>query len=302
MLLKSQHHKLRHLVHPELTWYPNGQSALTGDLLTLFQALDRYFLNLSHGFQAKECRYGLFIHSKCLERIDYLHSFPQHATFALNLSDDKENLQAFQNSSFYQSDGTITLTQVDGPANILTPAACYHFYIHHQNSELQTPLYLTTMQQCFRRESEYKPLERQWCFSMREIVCIGSMEAVQRYLMTVREQVDTLLKALKLPVVWQAATDPFFDPSNNTKFFLQKIQPNKTEIVFNDRLAIGSLNFHRNYFGESFDIRYQGNPAMSACMAFGIERWIAAILHQFGPERRDWPQQELGMLSDGAEL
>src|SRR5438874_9913215 len=35
-------------------------------------------------------------------------------------------------------------------------------------------VYVTTRAACFRRESYYRPLQRQWSFSMREIVCLGT--------------------------------------------------------------------------------------------------------------------------------
>jgi hypothetical protein len=70
---------------------------------------------------------------------------------------------------------------------------------------------------------------------------------------------------------------------------MQKLDPVKTEMVFENRLAIGSVNFHRNYFGEAFDIQCGGEAAFSGCVAFGVERWIAAWLSTFGPQSGDWP-------------
>jgi len=49
-----------------------------------------------------------------------------------------------------------------------------------------------------------------------------------------------------------------------------------------DGHAVSSLNYHRNYFGEKFDIRYQGEPVHTSCVAFGIERWIAMLAERFG--------------------
>ncbi|MFZ8360661.1 hypothetical protein ACO1LX_19875, partial [Staphylococcus aureus] len=65
---------------------------------------------------------------------------------------------------------------------VLTPAACYHFYDELEGRTLDATSFLTTRCVCYRREKQYLPLERQWAFSMREIVCFGSMETVQSYL------------------------------------------------------------------------------------------------------------------------
>jgi hypothetical protein len=86
-----------------------------------------------------------------------------------------------------------------------------------------------------------------------------------------------------------AASDPFFDPSRNPKFLAQRLDPVKTEMIFGDGLAIGSINFHRNYFGEAFGIARGGEAAFSGCVAFGLERWLYAFLSRFGPDVRRWP-------------
>jgi len=87
-----------------------------------------------------------------------------------------------------------------------------------------------------------------------------------------------------MPVEFQNATDPFFNPSKNPKYLMQKLDPVKTEMIFDGKLAIGSLNFHRNYFGEAFQISRDGKEAFSGCVAFGLERWIYALVHTFGTD------------------
>jgi hypothetical protein len=70
---------------------------------------------------------------------------------------------------------------------------------------------------------------------------------------------------------------------------MQKLDPVKIEMVFNGDLAIGSVNFHRNYFGEAFRITRAGADAYSGCIAFGVERWIFAFLTHFGTDEAGWP-------------
>ena len=60
-------------------------------------------------------------------------------------------------------------------------------------------------------------------------------------------------------------------------------------MVFADHLAIGSVNFHRNYFGEAFGITRDGQEAYSGCVAFGVERWLYAWLAHFGTDEAGWP-------------
>lgn len=281
------------LSHPDLRWDESGQSGISGDLLDLFRALDRSIVNLSSEFTVKEHFFPALIPITELTKVDYLHSFPQHATFPVHMEASHENLKAFRAKPVV--DDVVQLTKLSPVKDILTPAACYHCYIHYQEQTLLTPLYLTTKCRCFRHEEYYKPLERQWDFSMREIVCIGSMDDIQSYINVMRTKTEQFIESIGLPISWDLATDAFFDPANSPKHLMQKLQPNKTEMVFDGQLAIGSVNLHRNYFGESFSITCGEEAAHSACVAFGLERWLAAILHHFGPNRSNWPTAALAM-------
>lgn len=277
-----------------VNWYPNGQTSISGPVLKLFRALDREFFKIACKYSAEEHRFPIFIPVAELQKVDYLRSFPQLATFPCCLESVPENLLSFSQKDPLGADGSVQFTNTAPVQDILTPAACYHFYVRFQGQTFPKARYLTTLAQCFRRESHYVPMERQWTFAMREIVCIGTSEEVQEFLGNCRKDVEALMARTGIKVSWDVATDPFFNPSRNPKYLLQKIQPSKTEMVFENRLAIGSVNFHRNYFGEAFKIVREGQEAYSGCVAFGVERWISAILNQFGPNPDQWPQ-----LADG---
>lgn len=277
------------LSHPDLVWFESGQSAIGGDLVGLYKALDRRFVELGRSLKVKEFSFPSFIELEDLKRIDYLHSFPHLATFPVSLDSSEANIAEFRREVIDAEKNTIKLTKLSPVHVILTPAACYHFYIRFKKQTLNEPLYLTTRCTCFRHEDYYVPLERQWNFSMREIVCIGSMTEVQNFVDTMKIKVNQLLSDIHLNLQWETASDPFFDPSNNPKALMQKLQPNKVEMLYQNRLAIGSVNSHRNYFGEAYEISRNGEPAYSACVAFGVDRWIAAFLHEYGTLRRDWP-------------
>jgi seryl-tRNA synthetase len=273
---------------PGLTWHENGQSSLSGDLLGLERRLDGLFLSWAGEWGAEEYRFPTFIAARELARIDYFHSFPHLVTFPVALDEAQDNLARFV-ADEPLSDGAVRLTSLAPVRDVLTPAACYHFYAHFRGSAFERPAYLTTRNTCFRRESYYAPLRRQWSFGMRELVCVGTAAEVESFLETTRERVAAFLARIGLPVGWAHATDPFFNPTRNPKYVAQKLEPVKTELVFGDDLAIGSVNFHRGYMGEAFEIRRGGECAYSGCVAFGLERWLYALTSHFGPELRDWP-------------
>lgn len=274
---------------PDYRWLENGQSAFSGKLLDLYRNLDRSFLSWAGEFRAVEYRFPVFISARELARIDYFRSFPHLVTFPVALDSSEANIKRFIDNSPVNDGGEVSLTSTAPIRDALTPAACYHFYAQFRGERLAAPKYLTTCATCFRRESHYLPLERQWSFSMREIVCIGTAEEVKEFLRAAEAKAVGFFKERGLRVELKNATDPFFNPSSNPKYLLQKLDPVKSEMMFEDRLAIGSINFHRNYFGEAFDIHREGREAFSGCIAFGLERFMYAFLNQFGSDESNWP-------------
>ncbi|HEX6737311.1 MAG TPA: hypothetical protein VF310_03455 [Vicinamibacteria bacterium] len=279
---------MRHI--PGLEWLPSGQAVLSGPLLAAFRFLDVRFARWARDVGAVEYRFPLFLSARDLQRLDYFRSFPHLVTFPVALDEDPESLRAFAAAEEpVDGDGVLRLGPLAPAREVLTPAACYHFYSLLQGRDLAAPQHLTTVATCFRREAYYRPLQRQWNFTMRELVCLGTLEEVQEFLDTLRARAEELVAALDLPVEWRAATDPFFDPARNPRHLAQTVDPVKTELVYGGELAIGSVNVHRSFFGDAFGITRDGEPAFSGCLAFGLERWLYALLTRYGPDPRAWP-------------
>jgi len=274
---------------PGLRWVPNGQSVLSGELLARAEWLDGAFLAMASAWGAEDHRFPSILAAAVLERIDWFRSFPQLATFPACLDAGGANLARFIEGQPVTADGIVHPTDLAPIGDVLTPAACYHVYDHLGDRTFDRPRYLTTRNTCFRREEHYQPLERQWSFSMREIVCIGTAEEARSFVEAATAEVDRFVAGIGLPVRWEHATDPFFRPSKNPQYLMQQVDPTKHELVFQDRLAIASTNLHHDHFGRAFGITRDGEPARTACIAFGIERWLSAFVHQFGPEAASWP-------------
>lgn len=273
---------------PGLRWVPNGQSVLSGPLLELAERIDHRFLILSARWGATDHRFPTFLAATVLERIDWFRSFPQLATFPVCLDRDEANLTRFTTGQPVDGEGRVQPTGLAPIRDVLTPAACYHLYDHHQGRAFDRPRHFTTRNTCFRREDHYVPLERQWSFTMREIVCMGTAVETRAFVDEATAEVDRLVADIDLPVRWEHATDPFFRPSENPQYLMQQVDPTKEELLFEGRLAVASTNMHHDHFGRAFDIRRDGEPVRTACIAFGIERWVAAFLHHYGTEG-PWP-------------
>jgi seryl-tRNA synthetase len=276
------------MISPGVHWNDNGYATFTGLALKLYYKLDSLFSGWAEQWNATTYHVPSFISATEMQKIDYFRSFPHLITFPVTLQNEQENLLEFAKQDL---DESITLTASVPIRNILTPAACYHFFILLQQQSFDSPQYLTTRGSCFRNETHYSPLERQWNFSMREIVCIGTMQDVNVFLSSMRNTLQNYFSSIALPIEWIEATDPFFNPAANPKYLAQILEPVKTEMLFEKRLAIGSVNLHRNFFGETFRIQCNGREAFSGCLAFGVERWMYAFLSHFGPHEDSWPLQ-----------
>jgi seryl-tRNA synthetase len=262
-------------------WHASGQASLSGPLLALAQQLDEGFSLLAGAWGAAAERHPATLPASVLNRTGYLRSFPHQATFAVGI--EPAGLDQFA------TDPDQDPRPLLGPATeILTPAACYHLYPAHQGQELDGPLYLTTVNTCYRREAAYIPLRRQWSFTMREIVCAGAAQDTAGFARKATAAASCLCELTGLPARWEQATDPFFQPLKNSAYMLQKLSPVKQELVYAG-LAIGSVNQHHEHFGEAFGISCGGKPAHTACAAFGIERWLFAVTDAFGSEPAGWP-------------
>jgi hypothetical protein len=277
---------MRHI--PGLEWLTSGQAVLSGPLLEAFRFLDVRFARWARDAGAAEYRFPLFLSAGDLQRFDYLRAFPHQATFPAALDEDPAALRAFAEAAEpLDPEGALRLGRLAPVREVLTPAACYHFYALLQGRELEAPRHLTTVATCFRREAYYRPLQRQWNFTMRELVCLGTPDEVQDLLQAMRARAEELVAALDLPVTWRPATDPCFDPARRPE--APASEPLKTEMVYDGELALGSVSSHGRVFGEAFGITRAGAPASSGCVAFGLERWLYALLTRHGPDPRAWP-------------
>lgn len=276
-------------------WNEGGFAVTGGPSMRLFQRIEKLFLRLAAKSGAEEFHFPVFISAKELKKLDYFKSFPQLIHFPVSLKMDDENLTKFAEGEHMSAKGEMNLTEIGPICECLTPAACYHFYIYHQGMKLPHTKFLTTRAHCFRQEKFYEPLRRQRNFNMREIVALGKVDDVKPFLNRYKELMTSVLDQLKLPVSWEIATDPFFDPGN-PKLLMQTIDPVKQEMIFMkdtpEELSIGSINFHKDYFGEGFNISIDGGNAFSGCVAFGMERWIYALTKIYGTDESKWPDLE----------
>lgn len=273
----------------EVSW--DGRNvALRGATLAYLRRLDRALADWACARGAEEVEAGPTISAATLARAGYLAAFPRHATFPACLRDEARTLAAFA-ADGVAGDGSLRLERLAPCADVLTPAACYHVYPAFADAHLDRARHVTLLGRCWRREKRFEPLRRQHAFRMREWVVVGHEEEVSAALDAGREALLALAARLGLSLSLVPATDPFFR-GDSPAALLQRLGALKVEACAPDGLALGSINRHLRHFGAAFGVRRADEVAASGCVAFGLERWISALVDRHGPEAARWPAPE----------
>lgn len=224
-----------------------------------------------------------------LADLDYFRNFPQLGVLTSGLHADAQQKYAGE-AAAVEHFGSGELE----PARYALPsAACFNAYLALRDSTIRSDQIITTVATCFRREREYHS-RRLLAFTMREIVFIGSRDHVLEQLAGMKSEVMEFSRRLGLPLRTETSSDPFFE-ADGARALMAKLFPVKEEFVYSesdDPVAIGSVNFHRNFFGERCRITLDDHWAFTGCVAFGLERWISVLREQFGaealPKVRSW--------------
>jgi seryl-tRNA synthetase len=276
----------------------DGQVAVGEPVLSLMDRLDARIRNLVvDELGATEFRYPTLIPTAVMRRCGYFESFPQLMMFVTRLHGDVDTYLDFRRATADRDDLTEALRAHAGEFDhCLPPTMCFHTYHQLADRPLPAPsMTVTARGKSFRFESRYRrSLERLWDFTIREIVFLGGRDHVldcrRRLMQRTRELVD----ALGLGGRCVVANDPFFVAAGAAeRVWSQHLLESKYELrmpVGTDRdIAVGSFNFHDQFFGDSFGIESDGQAVYSACAGFGLERLAYAFLCRHGLDPDGWP-------------
>jgi seryl-tRNA synthetase len=276
-----------------------GQVALSGMPLRLFNYFDRVFEDFGRPWRAEPLRTPTLIPSKTLSRCDYFRSFPHNVTFASHLREDAQVIDGFRarHQTVEDLDGG-ALADMERPEACLSPAVCYHVYHLHEHQTLPASgVNYGICGKCFRYESSnLRDLRRLWDFTMREVVFLGSRDDVLEKRERSLEMMAQFLETHRLAGEIRTASDPFFvAPDAVSKTYFQLSSDSKLEVSLllpdGERSAVGSHNYHSDFFGRAFSTEIEGaGPMHSVCVAFGLERWVYAFLRQHGSDPAAWPE------------
>lgn len=252
----------------------DGLATFAGRSAHAMAQIETRFRRMAAEFDAQVLMAPPLVRVADLDRIDYFENFPHLGSWVSPLK-----AECLEHYTHADSVNEIPARDLGTAAYALPSAACYGVYTHLRDRTVDESQTFTLTRQCFRREDMYRNLDRLWGFHMQEVVCVGAEQQVKDFLRRGKAELKRIVEAIGLPIVIETAQDPFFS-KENPRLAMQKMFPTKEEFQFSDRrLAIASVNFHHNFFGERFDIRLpDGTPAFTGCVAMGQERWLAALL------------------------
>lgn len=282
----------------EVSQEANGIYSL-GPLLTrLIAVFENYFMELAAEFGAQPQRFPTLISAEKLGRVNYFRAFPHSLTFATHLREDLDVISDFAEHAAYETAGLNSPPESFARIQaLLSPAVCYHLYFALADRPLPGgQLAATAVGHCFRYESSnLSSLERMWDFTMREIIFVGPADFVLQNREAARKKVAAWLEKIGLAYMVESANDPFFVGEFRKQAAFQNAFQLKYEIrarlpFKDDTLAVGSYNYHQDFFGRNLKITLpDGKAAHTGCVAFGLERLAYAFVAQFGLEPAKWP-------------
>jgi seryl-tRNA synthetase len=231
------------------------------------------------------------VNRKVIERNNYLESFPHlcGAVFSFSGKELQAREMAQKAAAGEPWNEYVQMTDV-----CLTPAICYPLYPTLKGTLPEGGRLFSMLGWAYRHEPSPEPTRMQ-SFRMREFIRAGTADDVVQWRDMWLERGLRLLRDLGLNANPDVASDPFFGRGGKMMAANQKEQRLKFEVLVpviseENPTAVCSFNFHQDHFGSKWDIRTaDGNVANTACLGFGLERVVMALIKTHGFDVNSWP-------------
>ncbi|SRR6266568_364716 len=275
-----------------------GHVILRGPAAQLLAVVDRKVVDVFVSeFKAEMEIFPATIKSQTLHRCNHFTSFPEHMDFVSHLKQDLEVLSEF--SSACGTGGwspALHEGKMGAHEFAISPSCCYHAYEGMEGWDLKNPgRCITATLNCHRYEgANHRSLSRLRSFNMREVIWVGKPAWVISNRARAEELIQEWARDWELSCTFETANDMFFTDDFAVKASFQRNQEAKRELRMEipaekNSISVFSSNFHATTFTKAFGITVDGRPAVSACVGWGGERWVYALVSQVGFEPAKWP-------------
>lgn len=251
---------------------------------------------------AIKLRFPPILPKRDVESSGYVGNFPHlvGSIFSFDGTDAEANEQATRASAHGDWSEFQTQTEVS-----LLPAACYPVYpAIAQRGRLEPGGVFVDAggSWVYRHEPSHDPARRQ-IFHQHELVRIGEPDVVIDWRAEWAQFGVELLRSFGLDANLDKANDPFFGRRGRLLAVNQRAQDLKLELLIQiagpEPTACASFNHHMDHFGTTWGLELaDGETAHTACLGFGHERIVLALLRTHGLDPREWSPEIKAQLWD----
>lgn len=259
------------------------------------RAVDALITEMSSADGPQSMSFPPLIPRRTLETIGYLHSFPHLAGSVFSFEGDEA--QALEQAELADRHEDWSAHQTMSEL-VLVPAACYPVYpaVAARGALPEGGIVVDAGGGwVFRHEPADDPARMQM-FHQREIVRLGAPADVLAWRDSWSQRGLELFARLGLKAERDRASDPFFGRSGRMLAANQRQQELKFELLVqiagDEPTALASFNYHQDHFASKFGLTLaDGGGAHTACLGFGQERIVLALLRNHGLEVAGWPAE-----------
>lgn len=278
----------------EVISFGNGQIGFGEKGKFLFDFFDSKFSEIAYELGAIEKLYPVLLPLDAYAMTGYVRKTPQYAIFCSTVNERLRDLERTDAAIYNKKVKEI----IKEPRFALSPSACFHTYIEYKDKTLKDNTIVTFKQNVFRNEGRlnYNETGRLCDYHVREIVMIGSNEIILEMRDKIMQKSKELMSKLQLIGDISLASDSFVVPKMQMYRKIQHIDKSKYEMHLNispdKSISTASYNLHGKAFTDPFNISVENcEDTVTACVGFGLQRWVLAFFLQHGLNEESWPEE-----------